>query len=77
VQQFKTMEQLIANDLHNWLCNIYIEVRHMSLSELGATDEMLKVGAIILLLSPTFMGLIMCARRFALMARPRMRSVTH
>ena len=27
VQHFKTMERLMSSDLHNWLCNIYIEVR--------------------------------------------------
>lgn len=26
VTQFKEMETLMASDLHNWLCNIYIEV---------------------------------------------------
>lgn len=42
-QHFRTMEQTIANDLNNWLCNIYLEVRHLSLQELGATEAMLKV----------------------------------
>lgn len=42
-QHFRTMESTIADDLDEWLCNIYFEVRQMSLHELGATDEMLKV----------------------------------
>lgn len=44
IQHFREMESSIASDLSNWLCNIYIEVRHMSLHELGATEEMLKVS---------------------------------
>lgn len=43
VQHFSKMEKLMASDLNNWLCNMYVEVRHMSLHELGATDDMLKV----------------------------------
>ena len=43
VQHFKTMERMMAEDLHNWLCNIYIEVRHMSMNELGVSNDMLKV----------------------------------
>jgi hypothetical protein len=43
VQHFKTMERMMADDLHNWLCNIYIEVRHMSMNELGVSNELLKV----------------------------------
>jgi hypothetical protein len=27
IRHFKAMEQLIADDLNSWLCNIYIEVR--------------------------------------------------
>lgn len=46
IQHFREMESSIASDLSNWLCNIYIEVRHMSLHELGATEEMLKVSKI-------------------------------
>ena len=30
VQHFKTMEKLMCSDLHNWLCNIYVEVRCLS-----------------------------------------------
>lgn len=41
-QHYKTMENTIGRDLNNWLCNIYLEVRHMSLHELGATESMLK-----------------------------------
>lgn len=41
-QTFKSMEQAVADDLTNWLCNIYIEVRQMSLEELGATDNILQ-----------------------------------
>lgn len=43
IQHFREMEHLMATDLSNWLCNVYLEVRHMSLHELGATEEMLKV----------------------------------
>jgi hypothetical protein len=42
IQHFREMETSIASDLTSWLCNIYVEVRHMSLHELGATEEMLK-----------------------------------
>jgi hypothetical protein len=42
IEHFREMEECYASDLTNWLCNIYIEVRHMSLHELGATEEMLK-----------------------------------
>jgi len=34
IQHFKHMEKTIADDLSNWLCNIYIEIRLMSLDEL-------------------------------------------
>jgi hypothetical protein len=44
IQHFRKFEERMAKDLDNWLCNIYIEVRHMSLHELGATDDMLKVS---------------------------------
>jgi hypothetical protein len=42
IEHFREMEEYYASDLSNWLCNIYIEIRHMSLHELGATEEMLK-----------------------------------
>ena len=29
VQHYKSMEQAIANDLNTWLCNMYIEIRHV------------------------------------------------
>jgi hypothetical protein len=38
IQHFKHMEKTIADDLSNWLCNIYIEIRLMSLDEL--VDEL-------------------------------------
>ena len=41
-QHFREMEQAMGSDLSNWLCNVYIEIRLMSLHELGATEEMLK-----------------------------------
>lgn len=33
----------MANDLTNWICNIYIEVRHVSMEELGADESILRV----------------------------------
>jgi hypothetical protein len=47
-QHFRTMEECMAKDLNHWLCNIYIEIRHLSLTELGATEAMLKVLSTIL-----------------------------
>ncbi|KAJ1386732.1 hypothetical protein B484DRAFT_410112, partial [Ochromonadaceae sp. CCMP2298] len=41
-QHFKNMEKDIAKNLDSWLCNVYLEVRHMSLNELGASEKMLK-----------------------------------
>jgi hypothetical protein len=29
IRHFKSMEQLMADDLSNWLCNVYLEVRRM------------------------------------------------
>lgn len=29
LEHFKNIEQLIADDLNNWLCNIYVEIRHL------------------------------------------------
>ena len=43
VQHFRRMEELVASDLNFWLCNIYLEVRPVSLTELGASEAMLKV----------------------------------
>mmetsp|Transcript_18910 Transcript_18910/g.31567 ORF Transcript_18910/g.31567 Transcript_18910/m.31567 type:complete len:1169 (-) Transcript_18910:236-3742(-) len=37
IEHFKTIEQLIADDLNNWLCNIYVEIRH--LPRLESYDE--------------------------------------
>ena len=37
IEHFKTIEQLIADDLNNWLCNIYVEMRH--LPRLESYDE--------------------------------------
>ena len=39
----RNMERNMANDLSNWICNIYIEVRHVSLEELGVDETLLKV----------------------------------
>ncbi len=46
MQHFRDMEESMARSLTNWLCNGYIEVRHMSLSELGPDEAMLKVSAL-------------------------------
>lgn len=43
VQHFKHMEHIIARDLADWICNIYLEFRPMSLEELGVTEALLKV----------------------------------
>ena len=32
IQHFRAMEQGMAADLNNWLCNIYFEIRHLPLS---------------------------------------------
>lgn len=37
----------MANDLTNWICNIYIEVRHVSLEELGVDEALLKVSCVL------------------------------
>lgn len=44
IQHFRDMEVSMASNLNNWLCNGYMEVRHMSLDELGADEAMLKVN---------------------------------
>lgn len=37
IEHFKNVEQMIADDLNNWLCNIYVEIRH--LPRLESYDE--------------------------------------
>ena len=32
---FRSMEESIAADLDSWLCNLYVEIRAFSISELG------------------------------------------
>jgi hypothetical protein len=34
IRHFKGMEELIANDLNSWLCNLYLEVNHLPRSTL-------------------------------------------
>jgi hypothetical protein len=29
VQHYKTIEDIMGNDLNAWLCNIYVEVKHL------------------------------------------------
>ncbi len=53
VQHFKDMENRMAHSLTNWLCNGYVEVRHMSLNELGADEAMLRVGLTALVCHPS------------------------
>ena len=38
-QHFRDIEKSIAVDLDNWLCNIYIEVRHLPLSVVDSKNE--------------------------------------
>jgi len=44
------MERKMAFDLTNWMFNMYIEVRHVSLEELGADESILKVPFVFFLL---------------------------
>ena len=37
-EHFRSMERDMANDLNNWLCNAYIEIRRMPLRELDGLD---------------------------------------
>ncbi len=39
IRHFKAMEQLMADDLSNWLCNVYLEVLYCAL-----IDVLFKVG---------------------------------
>ena len=34
VRHFKTMDNSISEDLNNWLCNIYFEIKHLPLSSI-------------------------------------------
>lgn len=38
-QHFRDIEKSVAADLDNWLCNIYIEVRHLPLSVVESKNE--------------------------------------
>lgn len=40
MQHFKTMERMMSSDLHNWLCNIYIEVCILYVFSYFAQDVM-------------------------------------
>ena len=39
------MERNMAGDLTSWICNMYIEVRHVSLEEIGVDETLLRVSA--------------------------------
>ena len=39
IAQFKDMEQAMGRDLNNWICNVYVEVRHMHFDELQRHDD--------------------------------------
>lgn len=43
-RHFRDMERGMAHNLDQWLCNGYIEVRHMALAELNGDEALLTVS---------------------------------
>jgi hypothetical protein len=39
IEHFRDMEKAIAHDLNNWLCNIYIEIRHLPLAVVETKNQ--------------------------------------
>ena len=41
IQHYKTIEEIIGNDLNSWLCNVYVEVKHLPKSSMDRDGNLL------------------------------------